>query len=290
MQPSLAPRSRVTHFHFCGGSGLMALGMQEAHARVGTLEAEMECLGGFDADPGACADFKRLVGVHETCRDLFTVEQFRAFHGACRTAKKRCARCQNTGEPPAGWREVTVEDVRQAAQGRVPDIVCTSSPCKGLSGLLSPGLAESARYQALNGLTVRCVRLMCEAWGDDPPPLFVFENVPLIATRGRGLLDEIKELLDDHGYAAAETFHDCGELGGLAQRRRRFLLVARHRRTVHAYARGTLVELPVAALGGGRLHYNPYEAGVFVVGGEPIAVADRVDFRRDGAYVVQGAA
>lgn len=290
MQPSLAPRSRVTHFHFCGGSGLMALGMQEAHARVGTLEAEMECLGGFDADPGACADFKRLVGVHETCRDLFTVEQFRAFHGPCRTAKRRCARCQNTGEPPAGWREVTAEDVRRAAQGRVPDIVCTSSPCKGLSGLLSPGLAESARYQALNGLTVRCVRLMCEAWGDDPPPLFVFENVPLIATRGRGLLDEIKELLDDHGYAAAETFHDCGELGGLAQRRRRFLLVARHRRTVHAYARGTLVELPVAALGGGRLHYNPYEAGVFVVGGEPIAVADRVDFRRDGAYVVQGAA
>ncbi|HGN3203996.1 TPA: hypothetical protein ACKR1X_003017 [Pseudomonas aeruginosa] len=30
------------------------------------------------------------------------------------------------------------------------------------------------------------------------------------------------------GYAVAETTHDCGELGGLAQSRKRFLLVARH--------------------------------------------------------------
>ncbi|MFU7556649.1 DNA cytosine methyltransferase, partial [Pseudomonas paraeruginosa] len=35
-------------------------------------------------------------------------------------------------------------------------------------------------------------------------------------------------LLGGFGYAVAETTHDCGELGGLAQSRKRFLLVARH--------------------------------------------------------------
>src|ERR1700677_4639498 len=56
----------------------------------------------------------------------------------------------------------------------------------------------------------------------------VFENVPRIATRGRHLLDQIVALLRSYGYAVAETTHDCGELGGLAQSRKRFLLVARH--------------------------------------------------------------
>ena len=36
------------------------------------------------------------------------------------------------------------------------------------------------------------------------------------------------ELLNAYGYAVAETMHDCGELGGLAQSRKRFLLVARN--------------------------------------------------------------
>lgn len=39
-------------------------------------------------------------------------------------------------------------------------------------------------------------------------------------------------MLAFHGYNVAETTHDCGELGGLAQSRRRFLLVARHREKV----------------------------------------------------------
>ncbi|MFX6182826.1 DNA cytosine methyltransferase, partial [Acinetobacter baumannii] len=63
---------------------------------------------------------------------------------------------------------------------------------------------------------------------DDPPELIIFENVPRIATRGRHLLDQIVSLLRQHGYATAETTHDCGEIGGLAQSRKRFLLVGRH--------------------------------------------------------------
>lgn len=56
----------------------------------------------------------------------------------------------------------------------------------------------------------------------------LFENVPRIATRGRHLLDQISALLRQYGYAVAETTHDCGQLGALAQSRKRFLLVARH--------------------------------------------------------------
>ncbi|MBW6289057.1 DNA cytosine methyltransferase, partial [Pseudomonas aeruginosa] len=77
-------------------------------------------------------------------------------------------------------------------------------------------------------LTLRCIWLMGEAWADDPVPLIVFENVPRLASRGRHLLDQINSLLSGFGYAVAETTHDCGELGGLAQSRKRFLLVARH--------------------------------------------------------------
>src|SRR3546814_5229590 len=69
---------------------------------------------------------------------------------------------------------------------------------------------------------------MCEAWRHNSPGLIVFENVPRLATRGRHLLEQIAQILGFYGYAVAETTHDCGELGGLAQSRKRFLLVARH--------------------------------------------------------------
>jgi site-specific DNA-cytosine methylase len=94
--------------------------------------------------------------------------------------------------------------------------------------LLSETMSLTPKYQALNELTLRCIWLMCEAWKDDPVSLIVFENVPRLATRGRHLLDQINKLLSFYGYAVAETTHDCGVIGGLAQSRKRFLLVARH--------------------------------------------------------------
>ncbi|WP_121394046.1 DNA cytosine methyltransferase [Pseudomonas aeruginosa] len=177
------------HFHFCCG------------------------LGGIDVDPAGLRDFERLAGVPGTLLDLFTRDQYVRFHGK---------------EPPAGWREATPEDIRRAAGGRRPDAVFISSPCKGASGLLSEKMSLTPKYQALNELTLRCIWLMGEAWADDPVPLIVFENVPRLASRGRHLLDQINSLLGGFGYAVAETTHDCGELGGLAQSRKRFLLVARH--------------------------------------------------------------
>lgn len=65
-------------------------------------------------------------------------------------------------------------------------------------------------------------------------PVILFENVPRIATRGRHLLDQITSMLRHYGYAVRETTHDCGELGGLAQSRKRFLLIARHVQKVPA--------------------------------------------------------
>ncbi len=201
------------HFHFCCGLGGGAAGFNRAHPRVGNVEARWECLGGIDVDPAGLRDFERLAGVPGTLLDLFTRDQYVRFHGK---------------EPPAGWREATPEDVRRAAGGRRPDAVFISSPCKGASGLLSEKMSLTPKYQALNELTLRCIWLMGEAWADDPVPLIVFENVPRLATRGRHLLDQINSLLSGFGYAVAETTHDCGELGGLAQSRKRFLLVARH--------------------------------------------------------------
>lgn len=206
-------KKKLTHFHFCCGLGGGAKGFNRAKPIVGNMQAEWECIGGVDVDPAGLADFERLSGVKGTLIDLFTRDQYIRFHGK---------------EPTAGWCEATPEDIQRAAGGRRPDAVFISSPCKGASGLLSETMSMTPKYQALNELTLRCIWLFGEAWRDDPVPLLVFENVPRLASRGRHLLDQIGALLSHFGYAVAETTHDCGVIGGLAQSRKRFLLVARH--------------------------------------------------------------
>lgn len=203
----------INHFHLFCGLGGGARGFNRGQARVGNLVARFQCLGGVDVDAAAVRDFSRLAGVPGTCLDMFSREQFISFHGK---------------EPPSGWREAVPADLRRAAGNKRPHILFLSAPCKGFSGLLPETTSRTDKYQALNGLTLRGMWLALEAWGDDPPELIVFENVPRIATRGRVLLDQIVALLRAYGYVVAETTHDCGELAGLAQSRKRFLLVARH--------------------------------------------------------------
>ncbi len=207
----------VRHFHLFCGIGGGARGFNAGRARLGPSSVVFRCLGGIESDPCAVADFGRLAGVTGTCLDLFDREQFRDFHDE---------------EPPAAWREATPEDLRRAAGGETPDILFTSPPCKGFSGLLPEHRSASKKYQALNRLTVRSVMLALEAWADDPPSFFILENVPRIATRGRRFLEQIEALLVAAGYSIAESTQDCGELGGLGQHRKRFLLVARHREKV----------------------------------------------------------
>ncbi|MBN9568731.1 MAG: DNA cytosine methyltransferase [Alphaproteobacteria bacterium] len=207
----------IRHAHLFCGLGGGAKGFNRGTARAGNLSARFRCLGGIDSDPAALRDFERLAGVPGTCIDLFSREQYTAFHGY---------------EPPPDWVEAHPGMVHAAFGFERPHIVFLSAPCKGFSGLLAERTSRTAKYQALNGLTLRGVWLALEAYKDDPVELFIFENVPRIMTRGRHLLDQIKALFASYGYIVNETTHDCGELGGLAQSRKRFLLVARHRAKV----------------------------------------------------------
>lgn len=244
----------ILHGHLFCGIGGGAIGFNRGSARVGNVRAKFTCVGGIDSDAAACRDFKRHVGTTATCLDLFSLEQYQSFHGKM---------------PPPGWTEAQPHDVQRAFGNRKPNIVFLSAPCKGFSGLLSETNSLSDKYQALNGLTLRGVWLTLEAFKDDPVELIVFENVPRIMTRGRVLLDRINALFDAYGYAHAETAHDCGELGDLAQSRKRFLLVARHKVKVPPFLyepdkhklRGVgevLDKLPMPLSGmGGPMHRMP---------------------------------
>jgi site-specific DNA-cytosine methylase len=199
------------HAHMACGIGSGARGFNGAQPRVGHLRARFECAGGIDVDPGAIRNFERLTGVKGTVTDLFNREQYRAFHGR---------------DPGPDWREAIPADVR-AVFSHV-DVCLASYPCKGFSSLLSQAVSLTAKYQALNALTLRGMWLTLEAYKDDPIPILLFENVPRIATRGRWLLDQIIALLHAYGYSVNEDVHDCGLIGNLAQSRKRFLLIARH--------------------------------------------------------------
>lgn len=222
MTYALFPRDvEVEHFHLFCGIGGGAVGMNRGSARVGNLRATMRCVGGVDSDARAIREFSLRAGCPGTVLDLFTADQYEAWHGT---------------PPPIGWREATLWDLRRAVlTGRTPHIVLTSAPCKGYSGLQSPTRAKTRQYVALNELTVRGFWLLLEAFKDDPVPLIVMENVPRIASSGAGLLDQIDALLECAGYAVAHTVYDAGELGGLGQSRKRFLLVARHREKVRPF-------------------------------------------------------
>jgi site-specific DNA-cytosine methylase len=197
----MTDRTYRAGFLFCGlGAG--ARGFLQARANLGDHSARFESVGGIDIDAEACADFERLTGSPAVTADVATMTQ---------------------AELRAAWGETA------------PDCVFLSPPCKGFSGLLSASSAAAPKYQALNRLVLQGLFLLCETWPDAPPPTIVLENVPRIVSRGAGLLVQVRELLLGYGYRLHEGQHDCGELGGLAQHRRRFLLVARREKAVPAF-------------------------------------------------------
>ena len=201
--------------HLACGLGSGALGFRQANPKVGSVSARFETAGGIDIDPGALANFEHLTGIKGTHLDLFSREQYVAYHGH---------------EPPADWREATPADLR-AVFGHL-DVAFSSPPCRGLTSLLDPKHVGSAKYEALNQLTLRCYWLLLEAYKDDPIRILLLENVPGLAGKGRHLLDQIYAILRHYGYAVSEDCHDVGPIGGLAQHRKRFLMVARHRELV----------------------------------------------------------
>lgn len=184
-------------FPFCGlGAG--ARGFLDAEVRLLGRVGRFRSLGGLDLDAEACADFERLTGSPAWCVDIASV-----------TAAELGARYGR----------------------RAPDVVFLSPPCRGASGLLSAAKARTAKYRRLNGLALTWTRRMLEAW-PEPPGLVLLENVPRITTRAKSMLRKLRAMLRRAGYVIDDGYHDCGEVGGLAQHRRRYLLVARHQRRV----------------------------------------------------------
>lgn len=144
------------------------------------------------------------------------------WEGACRDLEYLVDEPAHVGDIST----MTPEDLRRISP-EVPDVVFTSPPCKGFSGCMPEKISQTGKYQAMNSLAERGIWLALETW-PTPPKLIVMENVPRIMTRGREWLDACQDMLRAYGYACKETTHDCGEIGGLAQHRRRFLMVARH--------------------------------------------------------------
>lgn len=166
-------------FPYCGiGGG--ALGFIQASKRLLNVDLKFRALGGIDFDPVACADFERLVGAPALCTDMHTL---------------------------------TAAELRSAWGEKAPDVVFSSPPCKGFSGLISEKVSQRPEYQRMNSLALRWVELMLEAWPAAPPRLFLLENVPRLASRGRSLLARIRKLLNAAGYICHASSHDCGELG-----------------------------------------------------------------------------
>lgn len=193
-------KTRVyTAFAPFGGLGAGMRGILDARMTVLGIEGRFESVGGIDLDPAACEDFAYLTDSPSLCADIATL---------------------------------TVERLRAHAGRRAPDMVFLSPPCKGASGLLSQAKSETAKYRDMNKLALAWIRLMLAAWSDEPPRLVLLENVPRLKTRAASMLREVRSLLRAAGYVIKDGFHDCGELGGLAQHRRRYLLVARHQKRV----------------------------------------------------------
>jgi site-specific DNA-cytosine methylase len=201
-----------------GGASLGFLGSRgEALGKVGRFRIVCS----IDCDPVANRNHDIITGTNTAVTmDLFSREQYLDFHGH---------------EPPADWQEVEPWYIWEAFGEQVPDVVFTSPPCKGFSGLLPEKSARSKKYQALNQLTIRGIELTlraCTEYGGDIPSFFLLENVPRIKTRGAAILQQIEKLLKRYGYAIDMHDHNCGELGGLGQNRMRFLLIARNEKRV----------------------------------------------------------
>jgi site-specific DNA-cytosine methylase len=185
-------------FIFCG-LGLGARGFLDAEIRLPNFDvtARFRSVGGIDFDRLACADFEYMTGSPALCADVA---------------------------------ELTVAQVHKFFGRRAPHALFWSPPCKGASGLLSAAKAKSEKYSQMNELALSWLRLMLKAW-PTPPKLLILENVPRLKSRAPEMLAELVRLLRRAGYVVNEGFHDCGEVGGLAQHRRRYLMVARqHKR------------------------------------------------------------
>lgn len=195
-----------TPFGGCGGSGL---GVQAGMAEVRGVVGRFRLIGGLDIDQTACDTYEYLTSVRQLCKDI---------------------------------RELTPEKLRADVGPNVPDLIFGSPPCQGSSQLITNEKAGEEKYELLNELTIVLVKLIFDTWPDGPPVL-VFENVPNIRNRAKGMLVEVRSFLRSKDYLINDEAHelgkfgymyDAGETGGLAQSRKRWLMVCRDPKRVKA--------------------------------------------------------
>jgi site-specific DNA-cytosine methylase len=196
----MTPKEYTLLCLFCGlGGG--GLGFKNAHARLFGTDATFRLLGGIDNDPGACEDWEYLTKSPALCADLATM---------------------------------TPGALREFVGPVAPDVVFDSAPCKADSGLTNRVLAKTAKYVDMAELYVTGVELLLTTW-DVPPKLVLKENVSRILSNGADRVARVTKMMEEAGYAVHISTHDCGELGGLAQHRRRALMVCRLKSKVTCY-------------------------------------------------------
>lgn len=168
---------------------------------LGLLRAGFRLVGAVDVDELACVDHGILTGERATCADIRSLS-------------------------PSGLVDMS--------GGDTPDVLAITAPCQSFAACLPNSKREFEEYVELNDLSYRGLMLALEAWKRSPP-IILFENVPRMASYGRVWLDLIKKTLQRYGYSVDERMYDLGEIGGLAQHRRRVLLIARHMEQVPAF-------------------------------------------------------
>nr|WP_246309271.1 DNA cytosine methyltransferase [Paenibacillus frigoriresistens] len=217
-------KTEYTAAYLFGGIGGGALGFEGARAEYMGKIAKFQNICSIDADPVVCKNYEKITNGGKSIQmDLFDRQQYTDFFGK---------------EPAADWHEATPWDIWQAFGEQVPDVIFTSPPCKGFSGLLPEKSASTKKYQALNLLTIRGIDISlaaCRDYGGELPALFLLENVPRIMSRGKKILDRIKATLQKYGYVVNDETHDCGEIGGLGQHRKRYLLIARNEQRMSSF-------------------------------------------------------
>ncbi len=185
-----------------GGGGGMARGSQLATQRFREHVGRFELAGAYDFDAYACSVYGYLTGCEEQQLDA---------------------------------RTLTPGDVFRLFGGVSPNKVALSAPCKGASKLLSSEKAATEKYQSMNDLSYRGVLTLLDAFPGDEPDFLLFENVPNITTRAARMLADLRKLLRSRGYVLHDGFHEARHIGNLAQRRKRWFMVARNPRKVPVF-------------------------------------------------------
>lgn len=255
--------------HIASGLGGGAKGFKKAKGTymLGDIpvEWEWENVAGADVNSTRNRQFERIVGAPAYDVDLFPRRDYIAYHsefqdladdslipilerlqkrnvhpdGLVTHEGKRYwkydgawAQVVTWSPPPPGWKEAGFEDLHRIFGTTPPDAFFHSLPCQGNSRLLPGSKAVTWKYKALNNLVPHAAYLCMLAWPDHPVPVLFGENVPGIKQRSALLLADMERTAKGLGYRTAMGDHDAGEIGGLAQSRRRFVWIQVHNETV----------------------------------------------------------